>query len=136
MVKYFLKFHHFGTSLKSVFSRFHKCDIKMSQIMNVFNFCVNISNKQGIVYINWPTNSLEFEKKCLHDLDEFSKKKCQVQIWSNRWGCVTLLWKFIIHAKISLSQHSRTTFKPDLTCKLLPVRAIYYFPTWGGWPCR
>ena len=89
MLKCFLIFHHFGTFVKSTFSRFHKDDIKKSQMMNVFTFFVNISNKWGIIDINWHTNSTKFEKKCWHDLNEFSKKKCQVQIWSNRWGCVT-----------------------------------------------
>ena len=83
-----------------------------------------------------PQSHQNLIEKYWHDLDEFPKKTCQVPIWSDRWRCVTLLWKFIIHTKIPLSKHFRTTFKPDLACKFLPVRAIYFFPTWGGWPCK
>ena len=40
------------------------------------------------------------------------------------WGQLMLLfWKIVVVPKNSLSQHSRTIFKPSLTCIFLSVRA-------------
>ena len=37
---------------------------------------------------------------------------------------------------MSLSQHSRTTFKPDFTYIFLSVRAVSKNTVWVGWPCK
>ena len=127
------------------------CDIFVSPLWNPENALfrdvpkwwnlikyLTMSTKQGIFYNYWidlvTLNKFDFIKS-----SENWGKKCLLgltNIWSNRGHCVRLSWKFILHAKNSLSQHFRTTFKSDLTYKFLPLRVIYFFPTWGGWPCR
>ena len=118
--------------LKMSFSQMCQND-KISE--NIWPY--TISTKQGIL-CNYQVDLVILNNHNFIKSSENWGKKCLLgltNIWSNRGHCVRLSWKFILHAKISLSQHSRTTFKPDLTCKFLPVRAIYFFPTWGGWPC-
>ena len=115
---------------------FHRC-AKMIKFQRIFDHTLTISTKQGISCNYWldlvTLNNFNFIKST-----ENWAKKCLIgltNIWSNRGRCVSLSWKFVIHAKISLSQHSRTIFKLDLTCKFLSVKSIYFFPTWGGRPC-
>ena len=125
------------TFMESWKCTFQRC-AKMMKFDKIFDHILTMSTKQGIFYNYWidlvTLNKFDFIKS-----SENWGKKCLLgltNIWSNRGHCVRLSWKFILHAKISLSQHSRTTFKPDLTYKFLPLRVIYFFPTWGGWPCK
>ena len=56
-------------------------------------------------------------------------------IWSNRGRWVSIIEICVPYTKMSISQHSRTTFKPNFTYIFLSVRAVSKNTVWVGWPC-
>ena len=128
--------HLYITFMESWKCTFQRC-AKMLKFQKIFDHTLTNTTKQGILCNYWidlaTLNNFNFVKST-----EIWGKKYLLgltNIWSNRGRSLSLSWKFIVHSKIPLSQHCRITFKLDLTCKFLPVRSIYFFPTWGGWPC-
>ena len=56
-------------------------------------------------------------------------------IWSNRGRTLSILQKLVEMPKIIQSQDSKTTFKQNLTCIFLPVRANLKYTLCHEGPC-
>ena len=57
-------------------------------------------------------------------------------IWSNRGRTVSISQKLVVMPKIIQSQDSKTTFKQNLTCIFLPVRANLKYTLCPEGPCH
>ena len=83
------------------------------------------------------TGSESKEKLC-KNLTKSSKNQMKlrvVYIWSNRGRTVSISQKLVVMPKNIQSQDSQTTFKPNLTCIFLSVRANLEYPLCHGGPC-
>ena len=73
-------------------------------------------------------NSLRIKRNCIQTSDKkFSKTQLKLRvpyiIWSNRAGSVSISQKMVTLPKTIQSQDSKTTFKQNLPCIFLSVRA-------------